>query len=52
MGAQGAVFSNAWVALLWLSDTPSLGFYPSLAPADRIHGHHHSQTRIVFDRRV
>ncbi len=46
--AEGAVFSNGWVVLLWLSDTPSAGIYPSLAAVDRIHGHH-GKTRVVFD---
>ncbi len=46
--AEGAVFSNGWVVLLWLSDTPSVGIYPSLEAVDRIHGHH-GKTRVVFD---
>jgi hypothetical protein len=46
--AEGAVFSNGWVALIWPTETPSLNFYPSLAAVERIHGHGGS-TRIIFD---
>ena len=47
-GAEGAVFSNGWVALTWLGETPSLNFYPSIEAVEAIHGHN-GATRIVFD---
>lgn len=46
--AEGAVFSNGWVALTWPGETPSLNFYPSIDAVAAIHGHGGS-TRIVFD---
>jgi hypothetical protein len=46
--AEGAVFSNGWVALIWLTDTPSLNFYPSIEAVEAIHGHG-GLTRIIFD---
>jgi hypothetical protein len=46
--AEGAVFSNGWVALIWLTDTPSLNFYPSIQAVESIHGHG-GLTRVVFD---
>ena len=46
--AEGAVFSNGWVVLAWLGETPSLNFYPSIKDVEAIHGHGGS-TRIVFD---
>lgn len=46
--AEGAVFSNGWVMLSWLGETPSLNFYLSIEDVEAIHGHGGS-TRIVFD---
>jgi len=46
--AEGVVFSNGWVALLWLTETPSMGFYPSIEAVETIHGHS-GKTRVVFD---
>ncbi len=46
--AEGVVFSNGWVALTWLGETPSLNFYPSIEAVEAIHGHG-GATRIVFD---
>ena len=47
--AEGAIFSNGWVALVWLTDTPSLNFYPSIDAVDAIHGHN-GATRIEYDQ--
>jgi hypothetical protein len=46
--AEGAVFSNGWVALVWVTDTPSLNYYPSIEAVQSIHGHG-GLTRIVYD---
>lgn len=46
--AEGAVFSSGWVALYWLTDTPSMNFYPSIEAVHTIHGHN-GRTRVVFD---
>jgi hypothetical protein len=46
--AEGAVFSNGWVVLVWPTETPSLNFYQSIEDVEAIHGHG-GQTRIVFD---
>jgi hypothetical protein len=46
--AEGVIFSNGWVALLWLTETPSMGFYPSIEAVEAIHGHS-GKTRVVFD---
>jgi hypothetical protein len=46
--AEGAVFSNGWVALIWLTETPSMNFYPSIYAVEAVHGHG-GQTQIVFD---
>ena len=46
--AEGAVFSSGWVALYWLTDTPSMNFYPSIDAVETIHGHN-GRTRVVFD---
>ena len=46
--AEGAVFSNGWVALIWLTETPSMNFYPSIKAVESIHGHG-GRTQIIFD---
>jgi hypothetical protein len=46
--AEGAVFSNGWVVLIWPTQTPSLNLYPSLEALEAVHGHG-GLTRIVFD---
>jgi hypothetical protein len=46
--AEGAVFSNGWVVLVWHSGTPSLNFYESIEDVEAVHGHG-GRTRIVFD---
>jgi hypothetical protein len=46
--AEGAVFSSGWVALYWLTDTPSMNFYPSIEAVETVHGHQ-GRTRVVFD---
>jgi len=46
--AEGAVFSNGWVVLVWPTGTPSLNFYASIADVEAVHGHG-GRTRIVFD---
>ena len=46
--AEGAIFSNGWVALVWLSETPSVSFYPTIDAVEAIHGHE-GKTRIVFE---
>jgi hypothetical protein len=45
--AEGVVFSNGWVALMWLSDSPSMAFYPSIATVEAVHGHG-GKTRVVY----
>ena len=46
--AEGAVFSNGWVVLIWPTGTPSMNFYESLEAVEAVHGHG-GLTRIVFD---
>ena len=46
--AEGAVFSNGWVVLVWPTGTPSLNFYESIEAVEAVHGHG-GLTRIVFD---
>jgi hypothetical protein len=46
--AEGAVFSNGWVVLVWPTGTPSLNFYESIDDVEAVHGHG-GRTRIVFD---
>jgi hypothetical protein len=46
--AEGAVFSNGWVVLVWPTETPSLNFYTSIEDVEVIHGHG-GNTRIIFD---
>ena len=46
--AEGAVFSNGWVVLVWATSTPSLNFYESIDVVEAVHGHG-GLTRIVFD---
>jgi hypothetical protein len=46
--AEGAVFSNGWVVLVWPTGTPSLNFYESIEAVNAVHGHG-GLTRIVFD---
>jgi hypothetical protein len=45
--AEGAVFSNGWVALMWVSETPSVAFYQSIEAVEAVHGHG-GKTRLVF----
>lgn len=45
--ADGVVFDNGWVALMWLSDRPSLAFYSTIEDVLAIHGHQGS-TSVVF----
>jgi hypothetical protein len=46
--AEGAVFSNGWVVLIWPTVNPSLNLYPSIEALEAVHGHG-GLTRIVFD---
>lgn len=46
--AEGAVFSNGWVVLIWATGTPSLNFYECIEDVEAVHGHN-GRTRIVFD---
>lgn len=46
--AEGAVFSNGWVVLIWPTGTPSMNFYESLEAVEAVHGHG-GLTRIIFD---
>ncbi len=46
--AEGAVFSNGWVVLVWPTGTPSLNFYECIEDVEAVHGHA-GRTRIVFD---
>ena len=46
--AEGVVFSTGWVALQWLTETPSMTFYPSIESVEAIHGHG-GLTRIIYD---
>jgi len=46
--AEGTLFSNGWVVLVWPTGTPSLNFYESIEDVEAVHGHG-GQTRIVFD---
>ncbi len=45
--AEGVVFGNGWVAMVWLSDRPSLVFYPTIEDVEAIHGHD-GRTEVVF----
>jgi len=45
--AEGVVFSDGTVALLWKSDHASTAFYASVRDVERIHGHN-GCTRMVF----
>jgi len=45
--AEGAEFSSGECALRWLSDSPSIGLYPSIDDIKRIHGHG-GMTRVVW----
>lgn len=46
--AEGAIFSNGWVVLVWRTGTPSLNFYESIDAVTAVHGHG-GLTRIVYD---
>lgn len=46
--AEGVVWSNGWVSMMWLTDTWSLVTYPDLASVRKIHGHG-GRTRIEFE---
>lgn len=49
--AEGVVFSNGWVAMTWLSDRPSIVFYPAIEDVEAIHGHD-GKTKVHFLRGV
>lgn len=49
--AEGVVFTNGWVALTWLSDLPSVAFFPSVESLEAIHGHG-GKTRLVYRDRA
>jgi hypothetical protein len=46
--AEGVVFSNGWCALRWLSEHPSIAFYPSIETLEAIHGHE-GRTKVVYE---
>ena len=46
--AEGVVFSDGRVALVWLTEVSSVGFYRRIEDVEIIHGHH-GATRIVYD---
>lgn len=46
--AEGCVFSNGWVSLVFLTQVSSLAFYSCIEDVEFIHGHKGS-TRVVFE---
>ncbi len=45
--AEGVVFYNGWVALIWKTGISSLVFYPSITNVETIHGHD-GKTKVVY----
>lgn len=45
--AEGVLFDNGWVAMIWLSARPSVNLFASIEDVEAIHGHDH-KTEIVF----
>jgi hypothetical protein len=37
--AEGVVFANGWVAMIWLTAHTSVSFYQSIQEVEAIHGH-------------
>lgn len=46
--AEGCIFSNGWVALIFLTQVNSLAFYHCIEDVEFIHGHK-GLTKVVFD---
>lgn len=46
--AEGCVFTNGWVSMVWLTRTGSLCFYPSIQDVEQVHGHG-GKTKVVFE---
>ena len=45
--AEGVIFTSGWVAMTWLTDTPTITFFSSVEQLGAIHGHG-GTTRVVF----
>ena len=45
---EGCVFSNGWVAMMWLTSVTSLSWYLSIEDVEHIHGHN-GTTKVVFE---
>ena len=45
---EGCIFSNGWVAMVWLTSVTSLSWYLSIEDVERIHGHN-GATKVVFE---
>lgn len=48
--AEGVLFSNGRVALCWLTETPTVTSFDSIADVETIHGHE-GRTKIVWDKK-
>lgn len=46
--AEGVLWTNGWVSLMWLTEVFSLVTYPDLASVEKIHGHG-GRTLVVWD---
>ena len=45
--AEGCQFDTGWCALVWLSDKPTMSWYPDIETVEKIHGHS-GMTKIVW----
>lgn len=48
--AEGVIFYNGWVSMVWKTTINSLVFYPSIENVIKIHGHD-GRTTIAYDNR-
>jgi hypothetical protein len=45
--AEGVVYHNGWVSMIWRTSLFSLVVYPNIMSVESIHGHN-GKTRLVF----
>ena len=45
--AEGIQFDSDWCAMVWLTPTPAMSWYPNIKAIEDIHGHH-GCTKIVW----
>jgi hypothetical protein len=47
--AEGVIFNNGWVAMMWLTEPGSFCWYSSIRDVEKIHGHSNKTEVVLID---